>query len=218
MAVAENCSGPPISICGRGPLLLPPSSLRKQGPIPQGLSVSRYGRRLSQTTNAGGYGSLLSQGRQRRKLPRPRPRAVDHRYRVRQSIDRDEGAEARAFFLAEQYLIEHVEPVERDTRPAILALLHRVQERLAPADLVDHVLDFLRRRVRRQLRQCIAQILQRDALGIGRLAEFLRRRDKIAIIVDGVADHGVEPGVGLRRDPGTIASDEAPQGGGILRV
>src|ERR1700675_4515220 len=72
---------------------------------------------------------------------RPCQRAVDHRDRVRQAVDRDKGAEARAFFLAEQDQVEHVEPVERNARPAILALLHWVEERLATADLVDHVLD-----------------------------------------------------------------------------
>src|ERR1017187_50274 len=74
-------------------------------------------------------------------LPRSCQRAVDHRHRIGQAVDRDERPEARAFFLTEQHLVEHVEPVERDARPAILAFLHRIQERLAAADLVDHVLD-----------------------------------------------------------------------------
>src|SRR5450756_2629003 len=43
-------------------------------------------------------------------------RAVDHGNRVRQAIHRDERPEAWAFFLAEQHLIEHVEPVERNAR------------------------------------------------------------------------------------------------------
>src|SRR5258708_21955533 len=86
---------------------------------------------------------LLSQGRRRTGLPRPRQRAVDHGDRIRQPIDRDERAEARAFFLAEQHLIEHVEPVERNAGPAILALLYRVEERLAAADLLEPVLDLL---------------------------------------------------------------------------
>jgi hypothetical protein len=34
-----------------------------------------------------------------RNLSRPRQRAVDHRDRVREAIDRNEGTEARAFFL-----------------------------------------------------------------------------------------------------------------------
>src|SRR5205809_6499947 len=44
-------------------------------------------------------------------LRRPRQRAVDHRDCIRNAIHRDEGAEARALLLAEQHLIEHVEPV-----------------------------------------------------------------------------------------------------------
>src|SRR5260370_610838 len=78
-----------------------------------------------------------------RLLPRPRQRAVDHGHRIGEAIDRDERAEARAFFLTEQHLIEHVEPVERHARPPILALLYRVKERLAPANPADHVPDFL---------------------------------------------------------------------------
>ena len=53
----------------------------------------------------------------------PRQRAVDHADRVLHAIDRDERAEARAFLLAEQHLVEHVEPVERDAGTAVLALL-----------------------------------------------------------------------------------------------
>src|ERR1700727_3093285 len=90
--------------------------------------------------DAGGYGSLLSQGR-RRDLSAPRQRAVDHRDRIGQTIHRHERAETRAFFLTEQHLIKHVEPVERHARPAILALLYRVEERLAAGGLADHVLD-----------------------------------------------------------------------------
>src|SRR5258708_38316564 len=66
----------------------------------------------------------LHPGYEATTLPRSRQRAVDHGHRIRQAIDRDKRAEARPFFLTEQHLIEHVEPVERDARPAILALLH----------------------------------------------------------------------------------------------
>ena len=68
------------------------------------------------------------------------------------------------------------------------------------------------------MRQRIAQILQRDALDIRRLAEFLGRRHEVAIVIDGVADHRIQLGMGLRRDARAIAPDEAPQGRGILRV
>src|SRR5712664_1198929 len=70
-----------------------------------------------------------------RELRAPCQRAVDHRDRIRHAVDRDERAKARAFFLAEQDLVEHVEPVERNARPTILALLHLIQKRLAAADL-----------------------------------------------------------------------------------
>src|SRR5947208_9452528 len=87
----------------------------------------------------------------RAPLRAPCQRAVDHRDRIRHAIHRDERAEARALLLAEQHLIEHVEPVERDTGTAVLALLDGIEERLAAADLVDHVLDVFRGRRRRQL-------------------------------------------------------------------
>ena len=69
-----------------------------------------------------------------------------------------------------------------------LAFFFSIEERLAAADFVDHVLDGFRRRVGRQLRQRIAQIDQRGALGRARLAEFFRRQHEIAEIVDGVID------------------------------
>src|SRR5258706_10472870 len=116
---------------------------------------NRSGDGAVATTKFGDYGSLLWHcfRRDDEELPRPRQRAVDHRHRIRQTVDRDERTEARAFFLTQQHLIEHVEPVERDPRPAVLALLHWVQERLAPAALVDHVLDLLGGRAPRQVRQ-----------------------------------------------------------------
>src|SRR6478735_8213031 len=89
----------------------------------------------------------------------PCQRAVDHVDRVLHAIDRDEGAEARALLLAEQHLVEHVEPVERHAGTAVLALLDRVEERLAAADLVDDVLDVLGGGVLWKLRQRFAQIL-----------------------------------------------------------
>src|ERR1700749_4188257 len=96
--------------------------------------------------------SLCPPYNSRRRSGRPRQRAVDHGDGVGNAIDRDKGTEARALLLAEQHLVEHVEPVERDARPAILALLHMIQERLAPPDLVDHVLYLLCSRIGRQAR------------------------------------------------------------------
>src|SRR5829696_746916 len=86
-------------------------------------------------------GTFSHKGRREQKLRAPRQRAVDHVDGVLHAIHRDERTEARALLLAEQHLIEHVEPVERNAGPAILALLHLIQKRLAAADLVDHVLD-----------------------------------------------------------------------------
>ena len=87
-----------------------------------------------------------------RTLSRARQGAIDHVDGVLQAVERDERAEARAFLLAEQHLVQEIEPVERHARAAVLALFLRIEERLAAADLVDDVLDVLRRRFRRQLR------------------------------------------------------------------
>src|SRR5438445_685687 len=76
----------------------------------------------------------------------------------------------------------------------------------------------LRTRSRRQLRQRIAQILQRGALAVGRFAELLGRRHEVAVVVDGVADHRIELWMRLRRHARTIAPDETPQRLGILRI
>ena len=78
-----------------------------------------------------------------------------------------------------------------------LALPSCVEERLAPADLVDHVLDLLGGGVGRQLRERVAQVGERRALGLARLAVLLRRQHEVAEIVDGVADQRVE--LGMRR-------------------
>src|SRR4051812_5659152 len=66
-----------------------------------------------------------------------RQRAINHVDGVLHAIDRDERPEARAFLLAEQHLVEHVEPVERHARPAVFRGLLAIEERLAAADLVD---------------------------------------------------------------------------------
>src|ERR1700739_4434656 len=120
------------------------------------------------------YGPRPSPGRQR--SARPRQRAVDHVHGIADAIDRDKGAEARPLLLAEQHLVEHVEPVERHAGPAVLAFLVLVEEWLTTADRVDHILDVSRRRSRRQARQCIAQILQGGALALAWLAELFGRR------------------------------------------
>src|SRR6266404_2847321 len=100
-----------------------------------------------------------------RATSRARERAVDHVHRVLQSVDRHERAEARAFFLAEQDLVEHVEPIERDAGLAVagLDLAARIEERLAPADLVDQLLDLLGTRIGGKLRERVAQIHQGGA-------------------------------------------------------
>src|SRR6202034_2392038 len=96
---------------------------------------------------------------------RARQRAVDHVDGVLDAVGGDERAEARTLLLAEQHLIEHVEPVERNAGLAVLALLLLVEEWLAPADLIDHLLDRFRRGIGRELRQPIAQVEQCRALG-----------------------------------------------------
>ena len=68
------------------------------------------------------------------KLSAARERAVDHVDGVLHAVDGDEGAEARALLLAEQHLIEHVEPVERHARLAILGFLLLIEEGLAAAE------------------------------------------------------------------------------------
>src|SRR5262249_20382771 len=108
-------------------------------------------------------------------LCRPRQRPVDHVDRVLEAVHRHERAEARAFFLPQQDLVEHVEPLERDAGLAVpgLDLAGLVEERLAPADLVDHLLDLLGTRIIRELGERVAQIEQRRALAIAGLAKPL---------------------------------------------
>src|SRR4029077_18573544 len=70
------------------------------------------------------------------EVSRPRQRTVDHVDGVLQPIDRDKRAEARALLLAEQHLVQHVEPVERDARLAVLGLLLLVEERRPAPDVI----------------------------------------------------------------------------------
>src|SRR5215813_1550280 len=124
---------------------------------------------------------MLSEG-----LRRPREGSVDHFHRILQSVNRRKRAEARAFLLPQQNLIEHIEPFQRHAGLAVLglALAAPVEERLAPADLVDYVLDLLGAGVSWKLRKRITQISERSTLDLGRLAELLRRQHEVAIVVN----------------------------------
>src|SRR5262249_58033096 len=122
--------------------------------------------------------------------------------------------------LAEQHLIEHVEPIERNAGLAVFALdlSGLVEERLAPTDFVDHLLDLLGGRISGELRKRLAQVEKRRTLALARLAESLLRQHEVTKIVDGIAHESVELRVRLRRHAGAIAADEPPQGLGVLRV
>src|SRR6516164_8087371 len=90
---------------------------------------------------------------------RARERAVDHGDRVGEPVDRRERAEARALLLPEQNLVEHVEPIDRDAGLVVLGLdlAGLVEEGLAPADLIDHILNLLAGRIVRKLAERVAQ-------------------------------------------------------------
>src|SRR5262249_7491127 len=128
----------------------------------------------------------------RRRLCRSCQRTVDHLDRVPKPVHRYERAEARTLLLAEQHLIEHIEPIERDTRLAVFAfdLSGLVEERLAPTDFVDHLLDLLGGRIGGQLHKRLAQVEKRRTLALARLAEPLLRQPEVAQIVDGIAHEG----------------------------
>src|ERR1700731_2912276 len=131
----------PLSPCGRG--WLASSDARRGRGLSPRIETPHPARSGAQVRSKARH--LLPQGEKEESSTRPCQRAVDHRHRIWQPIHRDERAEARAFFLAEQHLVEHVEPVERDAGPAVLALLHRIQERLAPPGLATPRLAFLPR-------------------------------------------------------------------------
>src|SRR5262249_62397162 len=103
---------------GRGEGPPPGSALRASPPSPAGREKNRV------------------RGTQFR-LRRAGERAVDQRDRVVEAVDRHERAETRPLLLAEQHLIEQIEPFERNARLTVprLDLAGAVEERLAPADL-----------------------------------------------------------------------------------
>src|SRR5262245_59514437 len=154
------------------------------------------------------------------RLCRSRERAVDHVDRVLEPVERHKRAEARAFFLAEQHLVEHIEPIERDARFAILGLdlSSLVEEWLASADLVDYLLNLFCTGIGGELRQRIAQVEERRAFVLARLAESLLRQHEVAKIVNGVTHKRIELRMRLRRHARAIAADEAPQRLGVFRV
>src|SRR5262249_58626253 len=89
---------------------------------------------------------------------RSRKQPADHPDRVLKPVHRHERAEAGTLLLTKQHLIEHVEPIERNAGLAVLALdlSGLVEERLAPAYFVDHLLDLLGGRIGRQPRKRLA--------------------------------------------------------------
>src|ERR1700726_2512248 len=105
---------------------------------------------LRPRTSGDGIRKTISIAIATRPLCTARQRPVDHAHRIRQPVDRNERAEARALLLAEQHLVEHVEPVRQNAGLAVLGLFLLVQKRLAPSDLVDAGLDLLGRRVTRE--------------------------------------------------------------------
>src|SRR5262249_57091365 len=96
----------------------------------------------------------------RRRFSQSWQTTVDPLDRVPKPVHRYERAEARTLLLAEQHLIEHVEPIERDTRLAVLTLdlSSLVEERLAPTDFVDHLPDLLGWRIVRPRLQTPAAV------------------------------------------------------------
>ena len=127
--------------------------------------------------------------------------------------DGDERTEARAFLLAEQDLVQHVEPVEHDAGLAVLGLdlAGLVEKRLAPPDLVDDFLNAFGRLIRRQLSERVAQIDQRRALRGRRLAELLFRQHEVSEVVDRIVDQLPELGMRCGRNPRPVTRNEAPQ-------
>ncbi len=120
--------------------------------------------------------------------------------------------------MPQEHLIEHVEPLERDAGLAVFCRLLVIEERLAPPDLVDDILNRFGSRAGRKLRKRIAQIGKRLALALARLAEFFRREHEVAEIMDRIFHELAELRVRLRRNARTIAPDEAPERFGILGV
>src|SRR6267142_412102 len=84
----QRCGGHAEPVIGRAfarpvgfahPTILLSSSLRKKGPIPRDISIANRVRGSFSGTEAGGYGSLLSQGR-RRFISPSSTRSPVHRY------------------------------------------------------------------------------------------------------------------------------------------
>src|SRR4029079_16909280 len=152
------------------------------------------------------------------RLSRPRQRTVDHIDGVLKPVDRDEGAEARSLLLAEQHLVEHVEPIQRDAGLAILGRLFLIKKRRPAPHVVEHVLNFVGRRGRRKIGERVTKVEQRLALFRAGITELLLRQDEGAIVVYGVLYRVVQLRMSLRRHTRPVTADEAPKRIGILGI
>ena len=113
-----------------------------------------------------------------------RERALDQGAGLGRAVDGDEGAEARAFALAQQHLVQGLEPVAQ------------IGEGVALADLVELVLDRLGVGILAGGAQPAVQLLERRPLLVARRAVAAGRRHEVAVVGDRVPDQGRQP----RRD------------------
>ena len=137
---------------------------------------------------------------------------ADHHAGLGNAVKRNEGTEARTFFLTEKQLIESGEPGDRDTRTAIRPLLVVV---LIPLDCAGHVqnsiLDCCSIGTGRQFRKLCVQRLQRAAFNIVRRLERFVRLDEIIEVADRETGQTVQMRMVFRRHPRCIAGDERPE-------
>ena len=110
----------------------------------------------------------------------PGDHPVEQGQRLVHAVERDEGPQARPLFLAQQDLVERLEPGPQ------------VGEGIPLAHFVDFGLDRFRIRIRRQGAQCRREIADRlDFLRTRRAVAFVRA-DEIPVVIDREADEAVE--------------------------
>ena len=146
-------------------------------------------------------------------------RCSDQGTRFRDPVKCCEGAEARASFLTQKDLVEHLEESNRNTGAPIRTLALVVLIALDAAGHIQYgVLDRFAVGIRGQGGKGLVDPGQRFSFDLIRCTECLGWLYEILEIAQRVAGKAVELGMCLRCDTGRIARDEAPKDIRILRV
>ena len=143
----------------------------------------------------------------------PCQRFVNQLPHLIQPVDRNERSEARPLVFAQKHGVNHIEELVRNSRPRGRCSLGRVVliARNRPRDVIERVLDFVRARFCRQLRQPVRNLRENAALDVVGVAIALLGGDKVTKISNRITNQAIETGVRFWRRQGIVAAKEPPK-------